>query len=161
MLEKLVELAHVNRVVRVEGSNGSGKSTLLMQYQLRLAREGVEYGVLSQHDSVFEELTAEELYLVANKPDGLHWLEKLGGSLAAKKQLALMSSGEKSKALISLALCFDVVVLDEPLAHLDRLSRENLEAVVSASRSRFVIANHESGAFKEAIGLNLDHYESR
>lgn len=159
MLEKLIELAEANRVVRVEGPNGSGKSTLLLNYQFHLSDSGLDFGVLSQHEMVLEELTGHELFSIAEKPEAEKWLSELGGSSSINKRLVVMSSGEKSKVLIALALCSEIVVLDEPLAHLDNQSRAKLEEIIASSNARFVIANHELGAFEFATSLTLGHCE--
>lgn len=159
MLSELIVLADKNRVVKLEGPNGSGKSTLLVDYQLYLAQKGIRFGVFSQHETVFEELTGLELYAISGLTQAQAWLSELDGESAVHKRLAVMSSGEKSKVLLALAMCSDVVVLDEPLAHLDQNSRSKFEELVAASGSRFVIANHEPGAFAAASLLRLTHFE--
>lgn len=159
MLETLIAMANANRVVKVEGPNGSGKSTLLDSYQMHLAQQGVGFGVFSPHESVFEELTGLELYSIAGLGTARQWLKELEGESAVGKRLSVMSSGEKSKVLLALAMCAEIVVLDEPLAHLDQKSRVKFEKLVALSGSRFVIANHESGAFDWATQLQLSGFE--
>lgn len=159
MLEKLIALTEKSRIVKVEGPNGSGKSTLLASYQIHLAQKGTGFGVFSQHESVFEELTGLELFEISGLSAAQHWLIELNGESAIRKRLAVMSSGEKSKVLLALSLCSDVVILDEPLAHLDQKSRVKFENLVIDSSSRFVIANHEPGAFGRATLLRLSHSE--
>lgn len=155
MLKTLVALTEAHRVVKLEGPNGSGKSTLLVNYQFHLASQGLGFGVFSQHEAVFEELTGVELFAISGLSAARDWLRKLDGDAAVNKRLSIMSSGEKSKVLLALALCSEIVVLDEPLSHLDQKSRIKLQALVAESDARFVIANHEPGAFPGALLLNL------
>ena len=160
MLSNLLALTRANRVVKLEGPNGSGKSTLLVEYQVHLARNGLGFGVYSQHESVFEELTGNELFAISGLVTAGYWLQKLDGEAAIHKRLSVMSSGEKSKVLLALALCADIVVLDEPLSHLDQTSRKKLQSLVAESDSLFVIANHEPGAFPGATLLELASAQS-
>lgn len=155
MFSKLLALTDQHRVVKLEGPNGSGKSTLLVEYQFHLSRIGLGFGVLSQHETVFEELSGVELFEISGLSTARDWLQKLDGEAAVHKRLSIMSSGEKSKVLLAMALCSKIVVLDEPLSHLDQSSRAKLQDLVAKSDSRFVIANHEPGAFPSAVLLDL------
>lgn len=155
MFSKLLALTDQHRVVKLEGPNGSGKSTLLVEYQFHLSRIGLGFGVFSQHETVFEELSGVELFEISGLSTARDWLQKLDGEAAVHKRLSIMSSGEKSKVLLAMALCSKIVVLDEPLSHLDQSSRAKLQDLVARSDSRFVIANHEPGAFPSAVLLDL------
>ena len=161
MLKELRELTGSNRVVRIEGPNGSGKSTLLAQYQLELREAGTGFGIYSQHDEPFEELTPKEVFAIAGRPRAISLAESLGLGEALERPLGQLSSGERAKALIALALQFDLVLLDEPLSHLDPKTREQLQEIVKESSASFVIVNHEVGAFEYAPVITLESFESR
>ncbi len=154
MLAELVLKTDNHRVVVVSGPNGSGKSTLLAAYQRYLFKNKIRFGVLSQHDDQSEEISAKQLFDLAGVDAGVT-LSALGVEGLLNKELSLCSSGEKAKLKLALALSFDVVVLDEPLAHLDAESKSLLENLVRSSPSQFVIANHEPEFFKFASVLKL------
>lgn len=161
MFERLMELVATHRVVKIEGPNGSGKSTLLQQYEQTLFASGIRFGILSQHDLGFEELTTKELLDIAARKGCRDLLERLTPGFDSAKTIAVLSSGERTKIMLALALSFEIVLLDEPLSHLDIQSRRLLEELVAESSSRFVIANHEAGAFAQAATLRLGPDESR
>ncbi len=154
MLAELVLRTEKDRVVVVSGPNGSGKSTLLAAYQRYLFKNKIRFGVLSQHDDQSEELSAKQLFDLAGVDAGVT-MSELGVEGLLNKELSLCSSGEKVKVKLALALSFDVVVLDEPLAHLDAESKSLLEDLVRSSPSQFVIASHEPEFFKFGSTLTL------
>lgn len=154
MLAELVLRTEKDRVVVVSGPNGSGKSTLLAAYQRYLFKNKIRFGVLSQHDDQSEELSAKQLFDLAGV-DACVTMSELGVEGLLNKELSLCSSGEKVKVKLALALSFDVVVLDEPLAHLDAESKSLLEDLVRSSPSQFVIASHEPEFFKFGSTLTL------
>lgn len=154
MLAELILRTEKHRVVVVTGPNGAGKSTLLAAYQRHLFNKRIRFGVLSQHDDQSEDLSARRLFDLAGV-DATDRLIALGVEGVWDRELSLCSSGEKLKVRLALALSFDVVVLDEPLAHLDAESKFLLEELVRSSSSKFVIANHEPEFFKFASVLKL------
>ncbi len=154
MLTELVRRAEKHRVVVISGPNGAGKSTLLAAYQSLLFDKKIRFGALSQHDDQSEELSARQLFDLAGV-DAVPTLTAFGVEGILDRELAVCSSGEKLKVKLALALSFDFVILDEPLAHLDAESRSQLEELVRSSSSRFVIANHEPGYFKFGSVLRL------
>jgi ABC-type cobalamin/Fe3+-siderophores transport system ATPase subunit len=154
MLSQLIALSE-NRVVVITGPNGSGKSTLLASFENWLFQQGKHFGSLSQHEGSFDEYSAFELYEIAGRREAICWADGLGITAQLRKPMSLLSSGERSKALIALALCFEIVVLDEPFSHLDTASRLKLEEIIRSSSNKFVIANHEPGAFSFGTSLEL------
>jgi ATPase subunit of ABC transporter with duplicated ATPase domains len=157
MLSELLSLSASNRVVVIEGPNGSGKSTLLDGVQKELFGSGLRFGVLSQHESVFEELCANELCAALGSSKASSLVEEFGlAGPVLSRPLYSLSSGEKTKVLLSLALSAEgLVLLDEPFAHLDAAAKDQLESLIRESDSKFVIANHDSERLSEFPRLKL------
>jgi len=155
MLEKLTRLMESNRVVVLSGPNGSGKSTLLKALEHKLFAEGIRFGTLSQHEEPFEELNFEQLLRLTGRTEAAQLGEAFGLSASYSKPLAILSSGERAKVMLCFALTFEIVILDEPFAHLDKQSRSLLELFIEESKSRFVIANHERIKIRSTATLTL------
>ena len=146
MLEKLIQLHQANRVVQLSGPNGSGKSTLLEQFHIWLFGQGEKFGPYSQHEAVAENYSSRQLMALVSS-DALSFA--IGWGITASQldtPLTQLSSGERTKVLVSMAIgSGGVVVLDEPFSHLDQQSRNHLRKHIENSPQRFVIANHEPG----------------
>lgn len=154
MLAELLELSRQHRVVVISGENGSGKSTLLDRLENHLFQNKIRFGVLSQHSEFAEHLSVEQLSrLIGERANNDH--EQIDLSELLGRSYALCSSGEKAKIRLSLALGFDFVILDEPLAHLDEAAKLLVSGIVEHSSARFVIANHDPDYFRFGAQLRL------
>jgi ATPase subunit of ABC transporter with duplicated ATPase domains len=157
VLDQLTKLSELNRVVVIVGPNGSGKTTLLEAFQNQLHESGQHFGVLSQDDSVFEELCANELFAALDAEAASGFASKLGlTGVELARPLFLLSSGERAKVLLSLAFSNQqLVLLDEPFSHLDTGSKDVLENLIRESEARIVLANHDQERLSEFPRLNL------
>ena len=136
------------RVHGVVGPNGSGKTTLF-EIVLRLRRPTVgtviappprEMGYSFQQPQFYGTLTVREnlrVFSRLNAPLDAEWLKTLTGDLGldrvAQRPAGELSGGFQQK--LDLALAFlsrpDVVILDEPLADVDELSRGRILELIA------------------------------
>jgi ATPase subunit of ABC transporter with duplicated ATPase domains len=157
MLERALNLIDHNRLLEIRGPNGSGKSTLIEQIALGLHNRGQRFGIYSQHEGVDESLSLLQLAMLL-RGDPLAIARQLGvDDELAKVPISRLSSGERAKALLSLAIgCGDWVLLDEPFSHLDQSSKRSLAEIVQSSSKKFAIANHEPRLIKFEAELVLE-----
>lgn len=140
------------------GVNGAGKTTTLECIQgLRKYDEGEiivngKKGIQLQSASLPAHIKAMEairLFAKWNKSEPDHsMLETLGVNDLAKKQYADMSTGQKRRLHLALALIGnpDIVFLDEPTAGLDVEGRVSLHEQIrnlKAQRKTIVLASHD------------------
>ena len=144
--------------VAIVGPNGAGKTTLLRLIdgtltpqagRLRLGA-GVRLGVLAQeHETLNPQQTLLETVLRA-RPMGetearnfLHYF--LFGGDTVFKQVGTCSYGERSRlqlALLVLGGC-NLLLLDEPLNHLDIEGREHFEEALDAFEGTVIAVSHD------------------
>ena len=156
----------------VLGESGSGKSTLLRLIagleppqngaiqiagvdQFRVLPHKRDVAVVFQDGNGYEHLTVRQnLKLAANKGAGLcqtaDWVDllKLGGTLNQK--LAELSGGQSQRVAIARAMLSgkSIVLLDEPLAHLNQSMREEIRELIRVvhreTKRTFVYVTHDS-----------------
>ena len=79
------------------------------------------------------------------KAIALHWLKALGAEALKERPLRSLSLGQRQKVALAgvLARAPRLLLLDEPLSHLDAASRVGLLEVLRASQATCVVATHE------------------
>lgn len=148
---------HGERVALV-GPNGAGKTTLLRLIEGRLTPSAgrvriganVRLGVLSQeHETLDPERTLLETALRArpmSETDARTFLHLfLFGGDSVFRKVRECSLGERSRlqlALLVLQGC-NLLLLDEPLNHLDIEAREHFEAALDAFEGTIVAVSHD------------------
>ncbi|WP_141733115.1 ABC transporter ATP-binding protein [Oligoflexus tunisiensis] len=150
-------------LITISGPNGIGKSTLLrlllgerrqtagtMQWQL--PRERI--GFLSQlHNQEFHiSLTLADI-LSFSRPVARHEIQSQSHGLLHEAHLALAwntaSGGERQKTLLTRVFLQDptVLILDEPMNHLDKSSRQQVRAAlrdfIQDGRHAVIMVGHE------------------
>jgi len=163
-----LELWHGDRVVLL-GSNGSGKSSLLrlingeltpQQGELRLGaaiRPGwlaQEHETLDPQGSVLEHVLAARPMSETEARSFLHLF--LFGGDGVFRQVGACSPGERSRlqlALLVLQGC-NLLLLDEPLNHLDIASREHFAAALDAFSGTVLGITHDR-AFRQGFGTRF------
>lgn len=151
------EVWHGERVALV-GPNGAGKTTLLRLIEGRLTPSAgrvriganVRLGVLSQeHETLDPERTLLETALRArpmSETDARTFLHMfLFGGDSVFRKVRECSLGERSRlqlALLVLQGC-NLLLLDEPLNHLDIEAREHFEAALDAFEGTIVAVSHD------------------
>ncbi|MFV9505065.1 MAG: ABC-F family ATP-binding cassette domain-containing protein [Oscillochloridaceae bacterium umkhey_bin13] len=152
-----LELWHGERVALV-GPNGSGKSTLLRLIagelppqagQIRIGA-GVQLGVLGQHHelldpqrSLLDHVLHTRLMEEGSARSFLHMF--LFGGDSVFRPIAACSLGERSRlqlALLVLQGC-NLLLLDEPLNHLDLAAREQFEQALDAFDGTVLVVSHD------------------
>ncbi|PLX40063.1 MAG: hypothetical protein C0608_10200 [Deltaproteobacteria bacterium] len=144
------------------GPNGSGKSTLLALLSLDItptkgelllfgerpvpSRHRRRIGILDQHPYLFDTTVRAnvEWGLRARKMvDGMDGqvgevLDALGLSSYAERRARKLSGGEMQRVALARTLVLnpDILLLDEPTAHVDASSRERIESIVMEWVSR-------------------------
>jgi tungstate transport system ATP-binding protein len=171
-------------VLAVIGPNGSGKSTLLRVLgllerpahgEIRVAGRVVDArDALAERRrmaTVFQEALLADTTVAANVALGLgfrgvgaaetarrveRWLERFGIAALARRPARTLSGGEAQRVALARALVLepDVLLLDEPFAGLDPLTRTavlaDLGAVLREDRVTTVLVTHDRG---EALAL--------
>lgn len=156
-------------VLSLLGNNGSGKSTfgktisgLLKHLSGVVEFEGKNIGLFSRKEmSKIVRYLPSELFLPdymtvmdfvsldADRETSRNVLSDVGLGDFVERYMSELSSGEKQKAMIAASLASEsrVVVLDEPLSHLDRQSRidvlELLRKVAKDKLVSFIVITHE------------------
>lgn len=156
-------------VLSLLGNNGSGKSTfgktisgLLKHLSGVVEFEGKDIGLFSRKEmSKIVRYLPSELFLPdymtvmdfvsldADRETSKNVLSDVGLGDFVERYMSELSSGEKQKAMIAASLASEsrVVVLDEPLSHLDRQSRidvlELLRKVAKDKLVSFIVITHE------------------
>lgn len=156
-------------VLSLLGNNGSGKSTfgktisgLLKHLSGVVEFEGKDIGLFSRKEmSKIVRYLPSELFLPdymtvmdfvsldADRETSRNVLSDVGLGDFVGRYMSELSSGEKQKAMIAASLASEsrVVVLDEPLSHLDRQSRidvlELLRKVAKDKLVSFIVITHE------------------
>ncbi|MFH1278907.1 MAG: ABC transporter ATP-binding protein [Candidatus Eisenbacteria bacterium] len=156
----------------VIGRNGSGKTTLLRILALlerpaswecfryrgrdampgRTSRAGI--GLLRQQPWIFRGSVAANLAYslrVRHVPRreiqrrAVEMGERLGLSALAKAPARSLSGGEQKRLALGRVLVAEpeVLLLDEPMAHLDQHSQEIIEEVLAASKTTLLIVTHD------------------
>ena len=146
--------------VALVGPNGAGKSTLL---KVLAGVTPVQAGRVIRGGNVRPEYYAQHalegldprlsVYQEAQRATGDETVGLIRGTLGAllfsgrmvEKKVAVLSGGEKARlALAKMVLrAPNLLLLDEPTGHLDLLSREMLEAALTAYDGTVVMVSHD------------------
>ena len=148
-------------VVSLEGPSGSGKSTVLgVLAGVVPAQDGSVLGVdparvawVPQHPQTVADTVRGELELYADDPaDVSRVLDQLGLSALANDDPQRLSPGELrrlavARGLVRVAAGAELLLLDEPTAHLDPAHARLVERAVDGIRGTvtIVFASHEAG----------------
>lgn len=144
--------------VLLRGENGSGKSTLL---RILLGLEGPDRGVVSlgvdrtRISYVLQEeaqtnLTVEDLAQVLQQSPGMdgqalrRHMERFGLNSCGNQPLSQLSGGQQKRFFLSAALAksCDVLILDEPINHLDVDSMAYLTEMLQSYTGTLVVCTH-------------------
>lgn len=152
----------------ITGANGAGKSTLLrvLVGQARAAAGEFKWSISHEEIAYLPQLQSVAFHLPLTLWDVLRISHKghlreeavLRWGLLEKSQLHLAwntaSGGEKKRTLLTRALLQDpkVLILDEPLNHLDRKSRESVSQALddfmdSDDKRSIVLVSHDLPSF--------------
>jgi heme exporter protein A len=162
----------------VFGPNGAGKTTLLRVLATLLRPHGGNVrvfgralpgeawavrgriGMLAHEPMLYRELSARENLLYHARLHGLprarvsEMLERVGMGDRADEPLRTLSRGMVQRVAIARAVLHDpeLLLLDEPYAHLDPSARELVEELLCAegSRTRVVSSHDPTGGLEEA-----------
>ncbi len=148
-------------MVSLEGPSGSGKSTVLgVLAGIVEAQGGSVVGVdaarvawVPQHPATVADTVLGELELYADAPaDARRALEQLGLTSVARSDPQQLSPGELrrlavARGLVRVCAGADLLLLDEPTAHLDPAHARLVENAIDELRGRVtvVFASHEAG----------------
>ena len=148
-------------MVSLEGPSGSGKSTVLgVLAGIVQPQSGSVVGVdparvawVPQHPATVADTALGELEFYADDPaDAARALEQLGLSAVAGADPQRLSPGELrrlavARGLVRVAAGADILLLDEPTAHLDPAHARLVEDALEELRGRVtvVFASHEAG----------------
>ena len=143
-------------IVSIEGPSGSGKSTVLGAIAGVVdMHAGWVHGVgdvawVPQHPHTVGVTVRDELSLYGDDVDGM--LDRLDLTAVAESDPARISPGELRRLAVARGLLrvetgADLLLLDEPTAHLDAAHARLVEAEIAALRGRatVIFASHEAG----------------
>lgn len=150
------------RITALTGPSGCGKSTALAalvgalpaeaELEGRITGDPARTAYAAQAPRFAAETLAAELALAGAGPDAARALAaELGLAAVHGAPLAELSPGEQRRAAVARALArvdagAELLVLDEPTAHLDATSAERVRAAVAARADRVatVLVSHEA-----------------
>jgi len=157
--------------VALVGPNGAGKTTLLRLIEGRLVPDcgsirlgaGIRLGVMSQEGetlnmaaTVLESVLAERAMAETEARAFLHRF--LFGGDSVFRRVAACSPGERARlqlALLVLRGC-NLLLLDEPLNHLDIEGREQFEHALAAFDGTIVCVAHDRAFLEAFAGRTID-----
>ncbi|WP_328719720.1 ABC transporter ATP-binding protein [Streptomyces sp. NBC_00247] len=133
------------------GPNGSGKTSLLeLAAGVRRPASGTievlggppgaghpRVAYLAQHRPLFAGFTVSEMLRLGARTNGAHWDAELAGRVAEPlrdDRVGALSGGQRTRLALALALGkrADLLLLDEPMADLDVLARQELMGLLMA-----------------------------
>lgn len=168
-------------LIAINGANGSGKSTLLriaaglmaptrghVTLTTTPARAIPRVSFLGHATHLFDELTAIENVALAARfarrdPGiGIDLLGQLGVAPYGARRVATLSAGTRRRVGLARVLASDpdVVLLDEPLAGLDRDASDLVRDIVLRARDDgrlVVVATHDASGLDATTTLHLGH----
>ncbi len=169
-LEDVSFMAHGGEVVAVLGPNGGGKTTLFRALlgELPLRHGTVElagrpaYVAQTERSRLDFPVSALDVVLMgayartpwyrriaaADRQAGRAALDRVGLAERERSRFGALSGGQRQRVLIARALLQDapVMLLDEPLSGVDRVSAEHIEAVFASLREEgraLLVATHD------------------
>jgi tungstate transport system ATP-binding protein len=180
-------------VLALLGPNGAGKTTLLkvmgllqapstgsLRFQGLLASPGNAFAIRRRIATVFQEALLLNDTVYQNAALGLKlrgvsrgeiadrlgpWLDRLGIAHLAGRSARTLSGGEAQRTSLARALALrpELLLLDEPFAALDPVSREELlrdfQRIVKEARVTTVFVTHDRGeafALADQVGVMAD-----
>lgn len=162
--------------VALIGANGAGKSTLLkaLAAAAQPQADGTPQAAFVPPDDPVElALSCRDYVMLGRTPHLSAWrrpaandlaavdaaLEAVGGSAFAARRMDALSSGERRRMALALALATGapVLLLDEPTAHLDTATRRAFYDLLRQSGRTLVMSVHEfplpTGFFTRVVWL--------
>lgn len=162
--------------VALIGANGAGKSTLLkaLAAAAQPQADGTPQAAFVPPDDPVElALSCRDYVMLGRTPHLSAWrrpaandlaavdaaLEAVGGSAFAARRMDALSSGERRRMALALALATGapVLLLDEPTAHLDTATRRAFYDLLRQSGRTLVMSIHEfplpTGFFTRVVWL--------
>ncbi|TDJ05128.1 MAG: ABC transporter ATP-binding protein [Deltaproteobacteria bacterium] len=154
--------------IGIIGKNGQGKSTLL---NILADELNPVTGQISYHPAVkkghfgqtnilrlHEKNTIEQEIAECNQDMSYKEVRSICGSMmfegdAAKKQISVLSGGEKSRVLLGKILAHptNLLLLDEPTNHLDMESIESLTIELATFKGAVVLVTHSEMLLKKIV----------
>lgn len=164
-----------NKVHAIAGPNGSGKTTLFeLILRLRRPTEGVitspiprRVGFSFQQPQFYPNLTVQENLSVFSRLTGkvdADWRDMLVSKLRLNREshraAKNLSGGFQKKLDIAVALLSDpeVVILDEPLADVDKLSRDRITDILVShvdNDGTVIVSSHNHTQIKPVVDKTL------
>jgi len=143
-------------IIALTGPSGCGKTTLArvlcgLQKPDSGKVEGLEKGsvsVMFQEDRLLPWRSAlENLKLVTDEVDALHWLERMGLAAEAQAMPQTLSGGMRRRVALARALAFEgaLLILDEPFKGLDPELKQGLYPIIreQAQRRTVLLISHD------------------
>lgn len=156
----------------IKGKNGVGKTTFIKALLNQIKYEGnIKYGFknkdslkyisyFSQESPILENYTVKEnLELLSDYNKSKELLKSFSLDKLIYKKVSNLSGGQKQKLKIVITLLSDkdILIMDEPLNHLDKESKEFLERYLKEKlldkNKLIIIINHEEDYFKDEIEI--------
>ena len=168
-----------NEILVIKGENGVGKTTLLRtilcpkgkaasRIKVNIERKKLDYLPQVQSSNFHIPMTIEDALKLALK-DKVDMEKVMSFGLLEKRHLALhwntASGGEQKRVLLTRSLLKDpeVLILDEPLNHLDAHSRnkicEALSNFVSRKNKAIIMVSHELESITKYAPSQLRYLE--
>jgi ATP-binding cassette subfamily F protein uup len=151
-----------NRSVEICGANGTGKSTLLRLClgMIPVASGSLARGLRKEEIEFLPQMQNTGIHLPMTLGDVIYRTSQISPDPAEVENLGLLrvrdlskawnssSGGERQKALLTRALLSPakLLILDEPLNHLDESTRSLLKKIIlrsSGQERAFVLVSHE------------------
>jgi ABC-type sugar transport system ATPase subunit len=172
VLDQLTLDVNAGELLVILGDSGSGKSTLLKLIaglespdrgsiqirgvdQSKVLPHQRDVAVVFQDGNGYDHLTVRQNLALAaknssNASDVSHWVNGLGLASTMDQRLSELSGGQAQRVAIARAMLSNksIVLLDEPLAHLNQSLREEIRNLIvkvhRVSKRTFVYVTHDS-----------------
>lgn len=141
--------------IALTGANGSGKTTLIRKLCQCLHINSDQVLYLPQEFSIRELQELEERFSAYTREEKGHVLaffHRLNGEVETVNRLLALSPGERKKMALAMGFFAEVslVILDEPINHLDMVSRLAMEEALKSYTGGVLLVCHDR-SFREAV----------